>query len=240
MLKLKSTTQAPPGGWLYEQKETGWVSHLVSPSSQWDFQLLCRELQAHRRANPRFKLNTAMPAIQGEVMIVNTARVAAMPNTESYLMDVGGAAPSFPQAPTNSLQALAAVGANLKTGKDVLFDWDDSGQPPVAQELANKRAAICVTCPQNGSGGLSRYFTVPVAALITARFEKLHQMKMETPSDNQLGVCDACLCPLRLKVWTPMEFISKHTTPEQRSKFQQDNPRCWVLQESEPITKESA
>lgn len=172
-------------------------------------------------------------------MRVNSDRVAAIPGTESYLMDVGSASPSFHQAPIHSLQQLAAVGANLKTGKDVIFDWEESGQPPVAQELADKRAAICVQCPQNGSGGLSRYFTVPVAALIKSRFERLHEMKLVTPNDAQLGVCDACLCPLRLKVWTPMEFISKHTEKNAWPKFQQATPRCWVLEESEHV-KEAA
>jgi len=105
--------------------------------------------------------------------------------------------------------------------------------------LADKRAAICVQCPQNGSGGLSRYFTVPVATLIKSRFERLHEMKLVTPNDAQLGVCDACLCPLRLKVWTPMEFIVKHTEKNAWPKFQQTTPRCWVLDESESV-KEAA
>lgn len=234
MKRLVNRRASIPNGFLYEQRETGWRSWLVDPSTQWDFFLLCRSVQAHRQSNPQFKLNTNLAAIENEIEAVNVARIAAMPGTESYLMEVGSAQESFLPAPTLASQAAAAVGA-IKVGKDVIFDWEESGQPPVAQELANKRADTCAVCPKNGRGGLSRYFTVPVAALIQTRLEKLHQVKMVTPADNQIGVCEACLCPLRLKVWTPMEFLLKHTTPQQWDAFQKAEPRCWMHTESEAI-----
>jgi hypothetical protein len=201
------------------------MPHLIS-----DFNAVCQAIRQHRMANPQFKLNTNLVAIESELEAVTVQRIAAMPGAKDvYLMEVGSAQPSFSQAPAHSsLQQLAVVGANLKTGKDILFDWEESGKPPVSQELANQRAATCVACPLNGQGGLSRYFTVPAAALIKARFEKLHEMKMQTPSDNQLGVCDACTCPLKLKVWTPLEFILEHMTDEQKSKL---DKACWITKE---------
>lgn len=229
MKRLKNRRQSPPNGFLYTQRETGWQNWKVEPASQWDFYLCARAIQAHRKANPSFRLNTSLPAIEEELDVVTSARVAAIPGAESYLMDVGSAQPSFHQAPTATLvsQVAAAVGA-VKAGKDILFDWEESGQPPVAQEVANRRASICVDCPQNGQGGLSRYFTIPAAAMIKARFEKLHEKKMATPSDAQLGICEACLCPLKLKVWTPLDFILKHMEDNVRSKL---DGRCWITSE---------
>lgn len=237
MKRLKNRRQSPPNGFLYTQRETGWQNWKVEPASQWDFYLCARAIQAHRKANPSFRLNTSLPAIEEELDVVTSARVAAIPGAESYLMDVGGASPSFQPAPNQpTLAKLVAVAGAVKTGKDVLFDWEESGQPPVSQELANQRASICAGCSQNGQGGLSRYFTIPAAAMIRARFEKLHEMKMSTPSDPQLGICEACLCPLKLKCWTPLDFILKYMTDDVRQKL---DGRCWILGEETP-EKEAA
>lgn len=195
--------------------------------------MCARAIQAHRKANPSFKLNTNLPAIEEELDVVTSARVAGIPGAESYLMDVGSAQPSFQVA--SSVPTLAklvsAVGA-VKTAKDVLFDWEESGKPPVTQEVAAKRAGVCVACPLNEKGGLDRFFTVPAAALIKARLEKLHNMKMTTPSDVALGICGACLCVNKLKVWTPIEFIKEHTPPEIVAKF---DSKCWVLSEGKNL-----
>lgn len=236
MLRLKNRRANIPNGFQYVQRETGWDASKVLPHTNSDFFAVCQALQQHRAANPQLKLNTNMQAIEMEVESLNVMRIAAMPGArDEYLMETGGAPPSFQITPTHNLPVAVAVGESLKTGKDILFDWEESGQPPVAQELANKRADTCAICPKNGRGGLSRYFTVPVAAIIQARLERLHQVKMQTPLDNQIGVCEACLCPLRLKVWTPMEFLLKHTTPQQWDAFQKAEPRCWMHTESEAI-----
>lgn len=231
MLKIKNKRANVPNGYLYVQKETNWDASKVIPHTISDFGAVCQAIQTHRRANPQYKLNTSLPAIEAELEAVTVARIAAIPGAKDvYLMEVGGAPPSFPTAPKATLVSLAHAAGAINAGKDILFDWEESGQPPVAQELADKRAVTCVTCPQNGKGGLSRYFTVPMAALIKARFEKLHQMKMATPSDSQLGICEACLCPNRLKVWTPLEFILKHMKDDVKARL---DPRCWILSKSE-------
>ena len=231
MLRIKNRRANIPNGYLYVQKETGFDVSKVMPHTISDFNAVCQAIQQHRRANPQYKLNTNLQAIEAEVEAVNVARIAAIPGAKDvYLQDVGSAQPSFQVA--SSAQTLAklvsAVGA-VKTAKDVLFDWEESGKPPVAQEVAAKRAEVCVACPLNEKGGLDRYFTLPAAALIKARLEKLHNMKMTTPSDVALGICGACLCVNKLKVWTPIEFIKEHTPPEIVAKF---DSKCWVTNEA--------
>jgi len=230
MLRIKNKRANIPNGYLYVQRETGWDSFKVMPHLVSDFYAVCQAIRNHRAANPQLKLNTNMAAIEAEVENVNVARIAAMPGARDvYLMDVGeGPSSSFMQAPVQTLQQVAAVGANLNTGRQILLEWEESGEPPASQELAYMRAAICVTCPQNGRGGLSRYFTVPAAEFIKRRFERLHQMNLKTPSDNQLGVCEACTCPLPLKVWTPLHLILKHITEDQKSKL---DKACWITAE---------
>jgi hypothetical protein len=231
MLRIKNRRANVPNGYLYVQRESGWDASKVIPHTISDFNAVVQAIRSHRMANPALKLNTSLPAIEAELEAVTVARLQAMPGADIYLQDVGGASPtaSFQPAPQQTLAKLAHVVGAVQTAKDVLFDWEESGQPPVAQGLANKRAETCVACSQNGRGGLSRYFTVPAAALIQSRLEKLHAMKMETPNDGQLGVCDACLCVNRLKVWTPIEFIKQHTTPEIMAKLDKN---CWVRSEA--------
>jgi hypothetical protein len=226
--KLKSLTQCPPGGFHYRQGLTGWENDKVSPSSVWDFHLLCRELQKHRISNPKYKLNTSMPAIIAEVDAKNAERVAAIPGGDLYVVSTD-VPTSFHQAPVRALQAVVAAARAINTGADNISDWLDSEIPPVSPEVSERRAATCVKCPLNGMGSLSRWFTIPAASLITKRLEKLHTRKLSTSFDNQLGTCEACLCRNQLKVHEPLELVLKHTSEEVRARL---DANCWVIAEA--------
>ncbi len=229
MKRLKNRRQAPPNGFLYTQRETGWQNWKVEPASQWDFYLCARAIQAHRKANPQFRLSTSLPAIEEELDVVTSTRIAAMPGTESYLMEAGSAQPSFTAAPTQTLRAAVAAVKQVNAGAENIADWLDSEIPPVSSEISERRAATCVKCLLNGMGSLSRWFTIPAAALITRRLEKLHARKLSTSLDNQLGTCEACLCRNQLKVHEPIELVLKHTSEEIKAKLDKN---CWVLSES--------
>lgn len=165
MLKLKDRKKAVPNGFLYRQGQTGWDNSKVAPYTLWDFYGLCRELQAHRMANPQFGLNTDMRAIESEVDFVTAKRVAAIPGAfDEYVVDEGAGVPPKPSPPL-SQKLLAAVGAVKRASKGgaVLLDWEKSGEPPVPSELSEGRAMICSTCPQNGKGDFTRWFTVPAS-----------------------------------------------------------------------------
>lgn len=229
MLRIKNRRANVPNGYLYVQRETGWDASKVMPHTISDFNAVCQAIQQHRRANPQFKLNTSLPAIEAELEAVTVARIAAIPGAaDVYLMDVGSAAPSFHQAPTQSLQAAVAAVKAISVGAENVVDWIDSGVPPVSPELSLKRAEICVECPKNEMGALSRFFTIPAAALIKLRLEKFHARKLTTPLDDKLGTCSACLCRNQLKVHEPIDLVMKHTTPEIKEAL---DPSCWVLSE---------
>lgn len=234
MLRLKSRSAAPPGGFLYEQKQTGWRNWLVAPTTQWDFNALCTALQAHRRANPQFKLQTNLTLIQSEVDTANAMRVAAMPNTESYVYNDNSPIPKA-EAPStlDKLQSVAGAVKKVSAGADVLLAWERSGDKPVDQAVADDRAITCGRCPRNGKGDLTRWFTMPAAALIRKHIERLHDLKLSTPFDQHLGVCEACSCPLKLKVHTPIKFVLGALNSEILAELQPENPRCWILEEKE-------
>jgi hypothetical protein len=224
--RLKSRTQSPPNGFLFRQALTGWQNWSISEPSKWDFNLLCSELQKHRLANPKYKLNTNLVAIQNEVDSVNAERVAGIPGGDVYVVRTDVPV-SFHQAPTRSLPVLAAAKA-LSAGAKTILDFEDSGESPVAYGQALERAQVCVSCPQNELGDLSRFFTIPASERIRKQLERAHEMKLTTPVDTQLNVCGACLCPLKLKVWFPLKFIAAHMSEDVKVKL---DSRCWILAE---------
>lgn len=228
-LRLKSRTQCPPGGFIYTQRETNWRNWIAEPPSQWDFNWLCRSLQAHRQANRRLGLNTNLTAIQNEVDELNARRVAGIPGGDIYLME--GGIPKA-QAHHGSSRLSAAVGAvsKIASGMGTLGDWLGSGGPAVESKLANQRAAVCVGCPLNGRGDLTSYFVIPAAEFIRKQLEQRKDLNLSTPHDDKLGVCQACLCPMKLKVHVPLSFLREHLTAAIQADL---DPRCWILNEKD-------
>ena len=215
MVHLKSRTQCPPNGFIYVQKETGWRGE------GWDFNTLCQQVRQHRQQNPRLKLNTDPATIQGEVDTQNAVRVAGMPGTESYLLLDDSSPKSFPP---QLVQAASRLAAGVKS----LNDWLGAGAKPVDSTLANARAFVRATCPQNQEGDFTRWFTKPASELIRRWIGSRKDLNMSTPSDGKLGVCLACACPLKLKVHVPIEHILKQIPAESKSAL---DPRCWILEE---------
>ena len=96
------------------------------------------------------------------------------------------------------------------------------------QELAEKRADTCVSCPKNVMGDLTSWFTVPAAELIKKQLEARHQAKIFTTKDPLLGVCQACACPLPLKVHAPIEIVRDKMRPEDKAALWE---KCWIALE---------
>ena len=132
-----------------------------------------------------------------------------------------------PMAP-KQVSAVADKVKKVWQGVKSLNDWIDSGEPAVPQTLAQARADICVTCPQNGKGGLEEWFTKPASESIKRQFEKLSSRQLSTTKDTQLNVCTACLCPIRLLVHTPLKYKLAHMGEETRKAL---DTRCWILSE---------
>lgn len=233
-IRLKSRTVLPPNGIIYEQKETRWVNHKAVPHSQWDFKLCAREIQKHRAANPgvfaRLGITTDLGAIEDELDQVNALRVSAIPNADIYLME-GSSPPPKSLAPPSQKRLAAVAGAvrKIASGADLLLEWEESEEPPVAPDLSARRAQICASCPVNGKSPLTEWFTVPAAELIRKRISRLNELNLSTPLDDKINVCIACLCPLKLKVHTPLHLALKHLLPESRSAL---DPGCWMLHEA--------
>lgn len=232
MIRLKSRQSPGPNGWLYTEKRTGWKSWEVDPVSQWDFNLLCRRYQEHAQANPGLRLETDLGRIQEMVDFANAMRYLQIAGADIYVnrsADPPKAVAPQPPPPPSRLAAVGQHIKNLDAGRKTLSEWWGEGGKPVEQELANKRAEICFTCPKNVTGGgLLARFTREGAALIQATIEEKNRAKLSTPFDEKLNVCEACDCPLVLKCFVPLKHITSHLPEASKSKL---HPDCWILSE---------
>ena len=130
-------------------------------------------------------------------------------------------------SPLSSVVDAAAGIKRAAQGTAVVLDWLGSGGDPVAQELGEKRAAICVACPNNVPGS---WYTVAPAELIREAVKAWQAIKgnnfaFETSQGDNLKSCDVCKCLMRLKVWCPILPILEKTKPEVMAEFPSN---CWI------------
>lgn len=224
MARLKDRNHQIPNGFLFYQPETGW-----KPPAFSSFQTIVDSLIMHRKANPYLITKNGWsvdPAQVADEVDNFNARVCQQMGWSDYIDGAagGGSPVPFPQTPQVHQGRLSQLVAGGKT----LVKWIASGAEAVAPELANKRAAICADCTLNGKGPWTAFFTVPVATAIQDAVELRRQMNLSTTSDDRLGVCDACSCPLKLKVHMGIDRI---LADMERESFDSLVPNCWIRSE---------
>lgn len=227
MPSLKNPQLSIPGGFTFYVPQTKWQP---TPFSSLDS--ITNQLIAHRKGRPDLVAQNGWsldPAVVLQEVTQYQVAVCVRNNWNDYLLGGSESTAFFPPPTPPTLFQKAR---NVVAGKEAIVTWIEDGAPVVSQELANKRAGICTggddpskACPMNGKGGLERYFTVPVANAIRKQIERKKEMKLETPMDEMLGVCEACTCPLVLKPWMPLEYILKKLLPEQAAAL---SPQCWI------------
>ena len=130
------------------------------------------------------------------------------------------------QKKTSLVARVGSVAAGVKTALAIYRDLFGPDGKVVAKEEAERRAAVCVACPQNDvAGGLRKYFVKEAAREIMMVAGMLKDMNATTSLDAKLGVCQSCQCPLGAKVFIEAHVLKKNLKPEQISKL---DPNCWI------------
>lgn len=217
-----------PGGFRFIQPEIS-PNELGDPSTSFD--VLVNRVIELRRANPALakahKLSLDYAAVAKEVDDYNS-QICVAHGWTGFV--AGGSAGPFQQASPSPLKArLESAAGSVKrvaAGVRTLLDWLGSGGKPVEASEAGERAAICVSCPLNKPGDWKSYFTGVVANQIRLQLEMKSAMELKTPMDEALHICAGCDCPLKLKVWAPMEHILENTTEETKQRL---DACCWIL-----------
>jgi len=230
---LKSKVNFPPNGWEFYQPETNWRAN-----PHVGFDQVVAQIIEHRKANPRFNLATDRDTVNAQLETHTEARIRATFPTQVDQWIVSPA-PGGPEVPFFMLrrprpQGAAAALANppkrkIMTGVGVIWEWLGGGLKPVAKELAESRAGVCVTCVENKDDpGILQTATEMVAGSLHELMEAKAGMELKTSHDPALKVCAVCKCVNTLKVWVPLEHIRGKTKPETLQAFPS---WCWVRNE---------
>jgi len=229
----------PNKGWQFYQPETKWdfrSSRNLPPGSPTPMSVTLNQLVlliiAMRKKNPaitaKFKLSTNPEAVKSEVLRFNRKRLG--------LPEEGTPAPFRDSHSRFANAGRAAVGGStMQTLKEaaqgtaVGLEWLGSGGVPVSQELADRRAEICVSCPNHGPG--EWYVQAPAEIIKQAieawrMFTGKKDFEFKTAQGEKLQSCGACHCLLTLKCFVPLEHIISKTKPEIMARFPSDH--CWI------------
>lgn len=238
-MRLKNRTMQIPHGLRFAQPEVNWNSvGAVGKFPSWE--VLVHAVIAMRVANAhhleKHQWAVDVESVANEVDAYNT-RICLDHGWVKYVMGAGGGSPPLPPPPPLSpdragqLSAVAAKAKKIWKGVRTLNNWLDSGEPAVAKELAEARAAVCVKCPKNGKGDFTKYFTIPAADSIRRQLGRLADRNLSTSHDADISICEVCLCPLKLKVQTPLKFIKPEMSDGMIDELRAANPNCWIISE---------
>ena len=205
------------------------------------FSLICDALERAIKANPALAAKHKWPsdrrAIEDWVDLYNATVCARMGWSEYIQADTGGITIPKSSAPhqqqtLQSLRNAVAEAKELVSGAKTLDEYLESNEPPVSPELSTHRAIICSKCPLNSPEDLTKWFTVPAAEYIRRKIGKAQSRNMTTPRDDELNLCTACHCPLKLKVHIPIEWIGKRLGNDKLAKMRKGKD-CWIIAEME-------
>lgn len=100
---------------------------------------------------------------------------------------------------------------------------------PVDHDTAQRRADVCMRCSLNKSAaGWDGTITEIAAKATKAYFRIKSEKKLEVDGEDRLGICQACWCPLKLKVHMPIDHITEYTEDEVLADL---DMHCWILKE---------
>jgi len=189
-LRVVNTVDVPRGGWRYTVECTGATVSAGSINS------LKRDVFAHLMANRKEIPRDLEEQIEDAACRGLGASGAHW--CEERVVPSGRTA--------RSRWRLGEVLKFLKT----IWAWGSSTQGgfrfvPMAE--AERRAAICATCPMN--------LSVPgcLGCSGVAKLVKVIRGNHVTTHDAKLEVCDACGCELKVKVLVPAEVLAEGSAP---------------------------
>lgn len=123
--------------------------------------------------------------------------------------------------------ALHAVQRTV-IGARILADWLGAGGGPVDNALAESRAAICRSCPENSHPRWWESHNNAIALAMREMLELKNEIGYSVSQEDKLHLCRACGCCLKLKVHVPIEHIKAHTLPDAVDKYPD---HCWIRNE---------
>lgn len=226
MPKLLSRTKWVPHGFQVLHPEAGMKKPFVGGFNEcvaWEFNF--------RKKNPVLAQRLSLPidrkACEDYVDDYNARRCLAAGFTA--WVDMGVAAPAEKKTRHGLDTVVGGVVSKARAAVSA-YAAMFGALGPVDKAQATARATVCVACPHNSTdGGLVRFFTQGAAEEIMGVLGALKDLDLTTPQHDRLGVCNACSCPLKAKVFAPLKGI----VDKMPASVWRDLPQtCWLRTES--------
>ncbi len=218
---LRNVHDLPPHGFFIYCPETEWTS-----TKHVGLDAAARELQRHRASNPRFGWKTDLPSCEQDILIYTEARLRSMRGGERWLTDAPSSDPPSFYSQRPRVRVGAATGNSTVrkavAGVGIMLDILGPTLKAVPQDLAEKRATVCVSCPKNKPSGI---MAEVVGEGLRLLMESRADHKLVTSQDSKLERCEVCDCRLVFKTHVQMDYILSKTTPEQMASFPDF---CWI------------
>lgn len=195
MLRLLRRDVVPKDGWIYVHESTG----MTIKAKSWNE--LVKRVRTYRLANG-ISLGPNFEETVGETVCKQQG---------------WGAPVCMEQAPpTVEKRQLGTM--DVVNFLKVVKHWLFHNPTLVEAEEADRRAAICATCPYNVEA-TGCFGCTNIAGLM---FDVIKERA--TSHDGQLKNCQVCGCVNRAQVWVPRETLDQGVTPEMREEFP---AHCW-------------
>jgi hypothetical protein len=184
MLKLTDTHSLPPGEWKWTEPLTGFTIR----GRGWSKFL--SDVHNHRVANIGCDISDGwQERFQSDYCTQNGLENTQWCQDEKYY------------APDES---RPLHWSDIQRFLFSMIQWVAGGRKLVEQDEAERRAAICATCPKNVDLHIACPSCVKLDALIAET-----KGDRATSLDASLRNCEVCRCFLPTKVWYPTEAIAK-------------------------------
>ena len=219
--RLLNRQQHIPGGFVFALPELGWRN---TPYQSFDS--IVGAVHGVIQSNLKLAQEKGWPTDRESIanwIDSYNASVCEQAGWRNFYTGSGDVSPPPPKS-----TPLSSSVTNVAAGAKTLADWIGSGAHPVTKEQAEARAGVCVKCPMNKEGDLSNFFTRAAAEIIRMQVQTAQDLELTTKHDKQLGVCQACACPIRLKVWVALKPILEHMPAESKAAL---DSKCWILSE---------
>jgi hypothetical protein len=230
MAALKNEQLSIPNGFSYYIPDSKWQP---APFSSIDS--ITTQLQQHLQGRPDIVAKHGWsldPSVLRQMVVQYQVALCVRNGWSEYILGGADVQVPFPPTPPRSLIGKAR---GVAAGVETIFNWIKDGAESVAPELAEQRARICSTCPENKPGGWETFFTVPASNAIRAALDKRKGFNLHTSLDDKLFTCGVCLCPLPLKIHLKLDRILSGMPQDQQDAL---TPQCWIRNRDQPATPE--
>lgn len=216
-MPLRNILVVPPGGFRYTQAATDRTpaKNFHTMNDAWSLAVQVANFRAGNgleRATPKEALKD-----------IDDAQCERLHNDPAHCIDA-----DKKKGVRAAIDRRSRSVGHAAVGGRVLIEWLGEGAVPVPIEVAQRRANVCLECPENRDGHSLLRLTADAVRAIAEQLNAKEHLKLRVEGEEKLYSCAVCRCALKLKVHVPIGTILNHTDQDTLNAFP---AWCWVTNE---------